>query len=113
MRWRQQCIGPATATAAAAFLALSISTEQSLRNLQHRWGCRPIYMYDFARCHCDTVHCVCRTLHHCPVSCGVGACGRISFPGQEEWRAGGLQAYFGGVLGLSQFVYINKHFFLL
>ena len=44
MRWRQQCTGPATATAAAAFLALSVSTEQSLRNLQHRWGCRPIYI---------------------------------------------------------------------
>jgi len=83
-----QFTGPATATAAAAFSASSISAQQSLRSLQHRWGCRP-YVPGFVLCHC-----VCRTLHHCPVSCGVVsvACGvrelvfRRSY--QSSWPGG-------------------------
>jgi len=99
MRRRQQCTGPSTATAAAAFSALSISAEQSLRNLQHRRGCRPIYVYDFVQTLCCalplcTVYAALCTLHHCSVSCGVVgvACGvrelvfRRSY--QPSWPGG-------------------------
>ena len=113
-----QCTGPATATATAAFSASSISAQQSLRSLQHRWGCRP-YVPGFVLCHC-----VCRTrLHHCPLSCGVVrvACGvrelvfrrsyQPSWPGGVAVQLAGFKRILG-VLGAVAVCLRNKTMFL-
>ena len=108
MRWRQQCTGPATATAAAAFLALSISTEQSAKS-SAPLGVPP-YICMTLRVATVTLYTVYAALCTIVLSCGVGACG-ISAARRSGGSAGGLQAYFGGVMGLSQFVYVNKQSF--